>query len=94
MLEAWNRLEGIEPASAYVPLTVREQPAEPDPPVVADVPVAISPRPPLETQQVVMEEPSRNETQPGLIDFSVYRCLSCDKMIMGYEREVHLRRGA
>jgi hypothetical protein len=34
-----------------------------------------------------VEKPS----QPALIDFSVYRCEVCDKMVMGYDRENHVR---
>jgi hypothetical protein len=36
------------------------------------------------------EEPAKDEIQPGLINFTVYRCLKCDKMIMGYDRNNHI----
>ena len=30
-------------------------------------------------------------SQPTLIDFCVYLCLKCDKLVMGYDQENHVR---
>jgi hypothetical protein len=91
VLEAWNQLDGVKQSPAYIPLIVQERPAEPDKKAALEKPVSDQTSTPLITPQLAPEEPRNNETQPGLIDFSVYRCLSCDKMVMGYERENHLR---
>ena len=47
-----------------------------------------------EAVRVEDEEPTptaEKPLQPELIDFGVYRCLKCDKMVMGFDREGHVR---
>jgi hypothetical protein len=54
-------------------------------------PVLAKPARPVNNPKPAREETAQDELQPGLIDFSVYKCLKCDKMVMGYEKGNHLQ---
>lgn len=94
MLEAWDRLEGVEPAPAYVPAATPARPAEletqsrPDKPAAVEKSPTPSPRP--------KNEPAAPEAQPmasqaTLTDFGLYKCEACGKMVMGFDRENHVQ---
>ena len=82
VLEAWERLDGMEIGSAASgeepreqrPVEVVEAPSRPEPPVQAVEPKV---------------EPVVPEGQPMLSDFGLYKCGVCGKMVMGYEKEKH-----
>lgn len=89
VLEAWDRLEGVEPAPAYVPAAAPSRPAEPEAQVVLDKPAAVekSPAPNPRTKK----GPAAPEAQPMLTDFGLYKCEACGKIVMGFEKEAHAR---
>jgi hypothetical protein len=89
VLEAWERLGGQEIGatppdwqSASIPV-VQQQVK----PITVDVPVGkmmlAEARPPEAI------EPAKEEAQPALTDFGLYKCTVCGKMLMGFEKEAH-----
>lgn len=36
-------------------------------------------------------DPSKQEQQPMLSDFGLYKCQACGKMVIGYEKEQHVK---
>jgi hypothetical protein len=36
------------------------------------------------------KEPAQNDSPPLMSDFGLYKCLSCEKMVMGFDRESHI----
>jgi len=90
VLEAWDRLEGIEPAKIEKP-AVSEQPVSTPvkeiytPPVKEKSLGTTSPR-------AVKERPVDAPLQEPLgSDFGLYKCEACGKMVMGFDRENHAR---
>lgn len=83
VLEAWDRLEGVEPAMIERPV-VSEQPA----PVkeVYSSPAREKPARAIK-EKPVQETPG----QPTFSDFGLYKCSACGKMVMGFDRENHAR---
>jgi hypothetical protein len=89
VLEAWDRLEGVRPAPAYVPMAAQARPAEPEAQVVPDKPATVEASPAPSPR--AMKEPAAPEAQPMLTDFGLYKCEACGKMVMGFEKENHER---
>jgi hypothetical protein len=84
VLEAWNRLEGVEPAKIEKPVAM-EQPA---PATVKEIYV-----PPMKEKasRSVKESPVEAPLQEPLgSDFGLYKCEACGKMVMGFEKEKHI----
>jgi len=93
VLEAWDRLEGVETGN---PLGYREQavPLEPK----QDTIHITQPKP--ESQSAVIQEklstPVKKEVdaaegQSMLSDFGLYKCESCGKMVIGFEKGNHVQ---
>jgi len=83
VLEAWDRLEGVEPAVIEKPV-LSEQPA----------PVKEVYAPPAKEKPArLVKEKTVQETsgQPTFSDFGLYKCGACGKMVMGFDRENHAR---
>ena len=88
VLEAWDQLEGVEVSSYQVSsdqlpvssnqLSVTSDPVKEEKKEEKAAPVKKEPKP-------VEEDPA----QPMLSDFGLYKCIQCDKMVMGYEKENH-----
>jgi len=89
VLEAWDRLEGVEPAQP--PPVAQLLPKDTLIEKMPNDQILAKPARPVNNPKPAREKPAQDELQPGLIDFSVYRCMKCDKMVMGYDRENHLR---
>jgi hypothetical protein len=89
VLEAWDKLEGVEVEGWKVVSTQVEGKQ------VESRQVDTSAKPSAPAEPVVEDEPSRPaaQSQPMLSDFGLYKCLGCGKMVMGYERENHVREG-
>jgi len=96
VLEAWDRLEasgegrevnGERRAASgeAARRAVREQ-AEP----IEQPPPEASPRPAAARKTEAASAP-QNPAQPALIDFGLYQCGACGKMVMGFDRENHAR---
>jgi hypothetical protein len=79
VLEAWDRLEGVEPAPITVPVPTVAAPTPSLAPVLAKLVVE---------EKVPQPAP---EAQPMLSDFGLYKCGICGKMVMGFEKEGHER---
>ena len=83
MLEAWDRLEGIEPAKIEKPAVTEQPVPEPvkevyAPPMKEKAPRAVKER--------LVEAPLQ---EPLGSDFGLYKCEACGKMVMGFEKETH-----
>jgi len=83
VLEAWDRLEGVEPAAIEKPV-VSKQPAP-----VKEVYAPQAKEKPARAvkEKAVQETPG----QPTFSDFGLYKCGACGKMVMGFDRENHAR---
>jgi len=88
VLEAWDRLEGIEPARI-------ERPAVNELPVSAPVKEVYAPpakekslgtTPPRAVKERPVEAPLQ---EPLGSDFGLYKCEACGKMVMGFEKDKH-----
>jgi len=83
VLEAWDKLEGLEPApvSATAPV-VESHPASSEPPAA---------KPPEQAPPKVKESAPllENTAQPMLSDFGLYKCGECGTLVMGFEKEKH-----
>jgi len=87
VLDAWDRLEGVEPARIERPV-VLEQPA----------PVKEVYAPPTKEKptHVVKERATQADAeqppavQTSFSDFGLYKCGACGKMVMGFDRENHV----
>ena len=44
-----------------------------------------------ETSHFQRKESTNNQVQPMPSDFSVYKCLRFEKMVMGFEKDTHVR---
>jgi hypothetical protein len=98
VLEAWERLEGMEignpdgyrQASSETSVVIETKEAE-EPKKernVKEKPVRIEAQNPPDPQPALS---SKQEQQPMLSDFGLYKCQACGKMVMGYEKEDHVR---
>ena len=91
VLEAWDRLAGIEAAKI-------EKPAVTELPVSAPVKEVYAP--PVKekslgttTSRAVKERPVEATLQEPLgSDFGLYKCEACGKMVMGFDREGHVKQ--
>jgi hypothetical protein len=78
VLEAWDKLEGIEPAQV-----VESKPASSEPSA------AKLPKPAAMKVKRYTPAPE-NHAQPMLSDFGLYKCGECGMLVMGYEKENHV----
>jgi hypothetical protein len=87
VLDAWDKLEGVE-VSAYSVGQSPEASVQPAAykPVMVEEPVAVPAKPAPKKEPKAVEE---NPAQPMLSDFGLYKCGTCGKMVMGYEKENH-----
>ncbi len=89
VLEAWDGLEGV-PVTGYQvsgeKAVVSEQSS-----VTSEKPSAPVAKP--ENRSTVKPEnvTPKNPAQPMLSDFGLYKCVQCGKMVMGYEKDNHVR---
>jgi hypothetical protein len=90
VLEAWDRLEGVEPVPACTSPAAQQPPAPSNPPIMINTTSAPIPTTRDFALPVAPEGPARKDAQPSMIDFSVYRCLKCDKIVIGYDRNNHI----
>jgi hypothetical protein len=90
VLEAWDRLEGVEAAKIQTPAKI-EKPAALETPASArtvSAPPAGEKKPRAEKEKPVKEVNAAAE-QPSFTDFGLYKCEVCGKMVMGFEKENH-----
>ncbi len=85
VLEAWDRLEGVEPAKIEKPAA-----AEPVKEVYAP---AVKEKPARAVKEKPVQETPGQPTamQASFSDFGLYKCGACGKMVMGFDRENHAR---
>lgn len=89
-MEAWDRLEGVEVGKRTgdketvetIVLTSEKS---------SDIGVETVEKAPIldQVEEVEPEEPV--ELQATFSDFGLYKCQSCGKMVMGFEKEVHAK---
>ena len=98
VLEAWDRLDasgelphrdGSEPALEVperetIVITPAQSAPEPRP-----VPARV--QPPAQVKPSAPKEVEPPADQPTLTDFGLYKCETCGKMVMGYEKDNHER---
>jgi hypothetical protein len=87
VLEAWDKLEGVE-VSAYSggqSPVASEQPAMIKTAAFEDPAAAPAKSAPKKGPKAIEESPA----QQMLSDFGLYKCQTCGKMVMGYEKENH-----
>jgi hypothetical protein len=85
VLEAWDRLEGIEPAKIERPAIAEQAASVPVKEVYAAPAKEKAPRAVKEKSvEVPLQEPLGS-------DFGLYKCEACGKMVMGFDRENHVR---
>jgi len=85
VLEAWDKLEGIEPAPVSAPAPVVH--SKPD----SSEPSAAKPPEPVAMKVKEYNPAPENPAQPMLSDFGLYKCQGRRKMVMGFEKEKHVR---
>jgi hypothetical protein len=96
VLEAWDALEGtqvngytgkqVSVESNQLSVTSNQLPVD-------EKVESRTVEPPAKAAPVVKEEPApaaENPAQPMLSDFGLYKCVQCGKMVMGYEKDVHV----
>jgi len=105
VLEAWDRLEGVEVGnpngysakSAAVSqkqetILVPQPKSESRPAVVqTQLPAPAKPNSPVTPPAKVVKEIDPPAGQPTLTDFGLYKCEICGKMVMGFEKANHER---
>jgi len=90
VLEAWDALEGNQ-VIRYTGKQVAESPVPSYQSSVVSAPMVVKNE---ETSAPVRKDPKPVEddpSQPMLSDFGLYKCPFCGKMVMGYEKENHVR---
>jgi len=90
VLEAWDKLEGVQVEGYKAPETLEVKREKVELPAVSmpNEPAASKPGPAAKKDPVPAEE---NPAQPMLSDFGLYKCQACRKMVMGYEKENHVK---
>ncbi len=104
VLEAWDRLEGTEVGNEVMPVSgewpaapvrpeIVEKPAEPaqarrEPPAVGGE----APAAPVKKTPAEKPAAQAPELQPMLSDFGLYKCGGCGKLVVGYDREDHVKK--
>lgn len=105
VLEAWDRLEGVEvgnpdgyPAQSAAVSQKQEtilvpQPKSESRPVAVQTqrPATAKPPLPVTPPSKVVKEIDPPADQPTLTDFGLYKCEVCGKMVMGFEKANHER---
>jgi len=105
VLEAWDRLEGVEVGNpddhlsqwaAVKPKQETISVAQPKPesqpaPVQTQLPATAKPPLPVTPPTKVIKEIDPPVDQPTLTDFGLYKCEVCGKMVMGFEKANHER---
>jgi len=94
VLEAWDRLEGVEVGNSDWQVANGENTATP--PVEQPSVARSAPPPAPPPAQPTVEKPrphskEASEAQPMLSDFGLYQCEACGKMVMGFDKETHLK---
>jgi hypothetical protein len=85
VLEAWDRLEGIEPAKIERPAV-----AELSAPVKEVYASPAKEKAPRAVKEKPVEAPLQEPTmQASFSDFGLYKCEACGKMVMGFEKDKH-----
>jgi hypothetical protein len=97
VLEAWDRLEGVEVGNPegyriqekqerpiQSSITVTPQKEKSQPAIVAAKSQEQAPNP-------LPKNPAQPEEQPALADFGLYKCAACGKMVLGFDKENHER---
>ncbi len=98
VLEAWDRLEGVEAAKVQ-PAAKIQTPAKIEKPAALEAPTLVKDvyAPPAQEKKprAVKEKPAKEmkaaAEQPSFTDFGLYQCEGCGKMVMGFDRENHAR---
>jgi hypothetical protein len=89
-LEAWDKLEDV-PVEGYKgreSVVVKSEKVEQPAAVTPVEPTASKPAPATKKDPALSED---TPAQPMLSDFGLYKCVQCGKMVMGYEKENHVR---
>jgi hypothetical protein len=104
VLEAWDRLEGVEvgnpdshppqDAAAFPPkqetVSLAQPRSESRPAVIqTQLPASAKPNSPVTPPSKVGKEIDPPAGQPTLTDFGLYKCEVCGKMVMGFEKANH-----
>ncbi len=106
VLEAWDRLEGVEvgnpdghppqDAAAVPPkqetVSLAQPRSESQPAVIqTQLPASAKPNSPVTPPAKEVKEIDPPAGQPTLTDFGLYKCEVCGKMVMGFEKANHER---
>jgi hypothetical protein len=101
VLEAWERLRTVEignpeayreqtapdePKQEVIDLSQPQSPAENDPALVQERPFA-----PVKSPSPVVKGDDTPSDKLPLSDFGLYKCAACGKMVLGYDKEAHVR---
>ena len=93
VLEAWNRLEGVEVAG-YQGGEQLQVSSDPLPERKAEERIktveAISPPKRSQLKTEIPVPVAENPSQPTLINFGLYKCAACGKLVLGFDCENHL----
>jgi hypothetical protein len=90
VLEAWDALEGNQ-VMGYTGKQVSDAPMTSYQSSVISAPVKEEKKEERSAPVAAPKPVEENPAQPMLSDFGLYKCVQCGKMVMGYERERHVK---
>jgi hypothetical protein len=92
-LEAWDRLEGVEIGNSegYLKQVASHEPMKETIQIRQPKPESRLAVAPARTYAPAKKEGEFHVVQLTLTDFGLYKCESCGKMMMGFEKENHER---
>ncbi len=84
VLEAWDKLEGVQVEGGHLSVTSEQSP-------IIDAPVKEEKKEEISAPVATTKPVEENPAQPMVSDFGLYQCVQCGKMVMGYEKENHAK---